>query len=154
MSFYHGQRRRHTMRFPRLSRIRINRKVWLVAGESRIHDTRVKTNYNLFHIRAESLARALRLPNQSAADIYNDPQPPSCTNYWRKHWSAELQGAAVTCYYIPTGRCHNECDTMLCSKFRLQIKTGPNHCNLVIFFSFSRNLEHCWVPNSSWRRPK
>ena len=32
---------------------------------------------------------------------------------------------------------------MLCSKFRLQIKTGPHHCNLVIFFSFSRNLEHC-----------
>ena len=59
--------------------------------------------------------------------------PPSCTNYWRKHWSAELQGAAVTCY-IPTGCCHDECDTMLCSKFRLQIKTGPNHCNLVIFF--------------------
>ena len=74
-------------------------------------------------------------------------------NYWRKHWSAELHGAAVTCY-MPTGRCHDECDTMLCSKFRLQIKTGPNHCNLVIFFSFSRNLEHCRVPHSSWRRPK
>ena len=26
-------------------------------------------------------------------------QPPSCTNYWRKHWSAELQGAAVTLLY-------------------------------------------------------
>ena len=73
--------------------------------------------------------------------------PPSCTNYWRKHWSAELQGAAVTCY-IPAGGCHDECDTMLCSKFRLQIKTGPNHCNLVIFFSFSRNLEHCRVPHA------
>ena len=74
-------------------------------------------------------------------------------NYWRKHWSAELQGAALTCY-IPTGRCHDECDTILCSKCRLQIKTGPNHCNLVIFVSYSRNLEHCRVPHSSWRRPK
>ena len=90
------------------------------------------------------------------SDVYGHRHtmlPPSCTNYLRKHWSAELQGAAVTCY-IPTGRCHDECDTMLCSKFRLQIKTGPTHCNLVIFFGFSRNLEHCRVPHSSWRRPK
>ena len=85
--------------------------------------------------------------------IQDEVGAPSCTNYWRKHWSAELQGAAVTCY-IPTGRCHGEWDTMLWSKFRLQIKTGPNHCNLIIFFCFSRNLEHCRVPHSSWRRPK
>ena len=45
----------------------------------------------------------------------------SYTNYWSKHWSAEVQGAAVTCY-IPTGRRHDEGDTLLCSKFRLQIK--------------------------------
>ena len=39
----------------------------------------------------------------------------------------------MTCY-IPTGRRHGEGDTLLCSKFRLHIKTGQNHCNLVLFF--------------------
>ena len=39
----------------------------------------------------------------------------------------------MTCY-IPTGRRHDEGDTMLCSKCRLEIKTGPNRCKLVLFF--------------------
>ena len=59
--------------------------------------------------------------------------PLSYTNNWSEHSSAEMQGAAVTCY-IPTGRRHDERDTLLCSKFLLQLKTGPNHCNLVLFF--------------------
>ena len=60
------------------------------------------------------------------------PYHLSYTNYWSEHSSAEVKGAAVT-YYIPTGRRHDEGDTVVCSKFRLQIKTGPNHCNLVLF---------------------
>ena len=39
-------------------------------------------------------------------------ETPSCTNYWRKHWSAKVQGAAVTCC-IPTGRRH--CPIFICS---------------------------------------
>ena len=63
----------------------------------------------------------------------------SYTHYWSEHSSAEVQGAAVT-YYIPTGRRHDDGDTLLCSKVRLQIITGRNHCNyLVLFFSCSRN---------------
>ena len=52
-----------------IARIRVNRKVWRVARMSRIRETRVKRNYSSFYFRAESAARAVRLANQSAADI-------------------------------------------------------------------------------------
>ena len=47
---------------------RVNRKVCHVARMSRTRANRVKRNYSSFYCRAESAARAVRLPNQSAAD--------------------------------------------------------------------------------------
>ena len=46
----------------------VNRNVWHVARMSRTRDNRVKSNYTSFYFRADSAARAVRLPNQSAAD--------------------------------------------------------------------------------------
>ena len=51
--------------------------------------------------------------------------PLSYTNFSSEHSSAEVQGAAVT-YCVPTGRRHDEGDTLLCSKFRLQINSRTN----------------------------
>ena len=45
-----------------------NRSVWHVARMSRTRDNRVKGNYSSFYFRPDSAARAVRLPNQSAAD--------------------------------------------------------------------------------------
>ena len=52
----------------RLPCTRVNRKVWHVARMSRTRANRVKRKYSSFYFRAESAARAVRLPNQSAAD--------------------------------------------------------------------------------------
>ena len=65
---------------------------------------------------------------------------------WRDHWAIQIPGESVQAlksrerqwrviYLLGAA-------TMLCAKFLLLIKTGPNHCNLVLFFSCSRNLEH------------
>ena len=50
----------------------VNRNVWHVGRMSRTRENRVKMNYSLFYFRADSAARAVRLPNQSAADTKND----------------------------------------------------------------------------------
>ena len=49
-----------------------NRSVWHVARMSRTRENRVNRNYSSFYFRADSAARAVQLPNQSAADTYND----------------------------------------------------------------------------------
>ena len=46
----------------------VNRNVWHVARMSRTPENRVKRIYSSFYFRADSAARAVRLPNQSAAD--------------------------------------------------------------------------------------
>ena len=45
-----------------------NRSVWHVARMSRTRENRVKRIYSSFYFRADSAARAGRLPNQSAAN--------------------------------------------------------------------------------------
>ena len=45
----------------------VNRNVWHVARMSRTRKNRVKRNYSSFYFRADSAARAVRVPNQSAA---------------------------------------------------------------------------------------
>ena len=50
----------------------VNRNVWHVARMSRTPENRVKRIYSSFYFRADSAARAVRLPNQSAADTWND----------------------------------------------------------------------------------
>ena len=46
-----------------------NRKVWHVTLMYRTGENRVKRNYSMFYYRADSVAPAVRLPNQSAVNI-------------------------------------------------------------------------------------
>ena len=46
----------------------VNRNVWHIARMSRTRENRVKRNLSSFYFRADSAARAVRLPNQCAAD--------------------------------------------------------------------------------------
>ena len=69
--------------------------------------------------------------------IAHQTTPPlTYINDWTEHSSndsnAGVQGAAVM-YYIPTGRRHDEGGTLLCSKFRLQIKNRTKPLTGVIF---------------------
>ena len=52
----------------RLPCTRVNCKVLHVARVSRTRENRMKRNYTSFYFRADSVARAMRLPNQSAVN--------------------------------------------------------------------------------------
>ena len=46
-----------------------NRKVWYVTRMYRTGENRLKMNYSPFYFRADSVAPAVRLPDQSAVNI-------------------------------------------------------------------------------------